>query len=37
MKGKTDNLKRAVDITTKVIKVILWVKLTKELIDELQE
>ena len=37
MKGKTDNLKRAVEITKKVIKVILWVKLTKELIDELQE
>lgn len=35
MEGKTDNLKRAVEITTKVVKVILWVKLTKELIDEL--
>ena len=37
MKGKTDNLKRAVEITTKVVKVILWVKLTRELIKELQE
>lgn len=37
MKGKTDNLKRAVEITTKVVKVIMWVKLTKELIDDLRE
>lgn len=37
MKGKTDNLKRAVEITAKVVKVILWVKITKELIDELIE
>ena len=36
MKGKTDNLKRAVEITTKVVKIVMWVKLTKELIDELQ-
>lgn len=37
MKGKTDNLKRAVEITTKVVKVIFWVKLTRELINDLRE
>ena len=37
MKGKTDNLKRAVEITTKVVKIVMWVKLTKELIEELQD